>query len=112
MNNSMCDIFTILTKEINNTDRIRLYRDNDVWRAYERSAYLMSLILPSICSSKSVNHYYEIIIVSNTVCCEDCMNVLFEHEVVVKKQNYLEFNLSPMQISIEKFDEWKENILE
>lgn len=108
----MCDIFTILTKEVNNIDRIRLYRDNDVWRAYERSAYLMSLILPSICSSKSVNLYYEIIIASSEVCCEDCMNVLFEHEVVVKKQNYLEFNLSPMQISIEKFDEWKENILE
>lgn len=53
----MRDIFTILEKEINNTNRIMLYKDDGVWRAYEHSAYLLSLVLPSVCSTKNIGGF-------------------------------------------------------
>ncbi len=106
----MRDIFTILEKEINNTSRIMLYKDDGVWRAYEHSAYLLSVVLPSVCSTKNINNYYEIIIASNAICCDECMNALLQHEVITKEADYMEFDLTGLQISTEKFDEWKENI--
>lgn len=106
----MRDIFTILEKEISNTSRIMLYKEDGMWRAYEHSAYLLSVVLPSVCSTKNINNYYEIIIASNTICCDECMNTLLQLEVIAKEADYMEFDLTELKISTEKFDEWKENI--
>lgn len=59
--------------------------------------------------TQNINNY-EIIITSNTICCDDCMNTLLQQEAITSEADYMEFDLTGLQIPTEKFDEWKENI--
>ncbi|MFV0270479.1 MAG: hypothetical protein ACK5HZ_02175 [Macellibacteroides fermentans] len=38
------------------------------------------------------------------------MNTLLQQEAITSEADYMEFDLTGLQIPTEKFDEWKENI--
>lgn len=73
-------------------NRIYLYLNGNVWRAYEQSAHLLRKRIPEATSGNDVFPYYEVILGAAYTTLELVMNRL-QGALILVRDNYIEIRL-------------------
>ncbi len=101
---------SVLSKEANNPDSVYLYREGDVWCAYERSAYYLArLASPLQLAKEIIGGGYDVVLLKAVFHFDD-MGSLSSPFIQLKRVSRNKMLLR-LQSCAEGFREWKEKQL-
>lgn len=101
---------SVLSKEADNPDSVYLYREGDVWCAYERSAYyLAKLASPLLLAKEIIGGGYDVVLLKAVFHIDD-MSRLSSPFIQLKKVSRNKIRLQ-LHACAEGFREWKEKQL-
>lgn len=101
---------SVLSKEVNNPDSVYLYREGDVWCAYERSAYYLArLASPLSLVKEIIGGGYDVVLLKAVFHIDD-MGSLASPFVQLQQISRNKILLR-MKSCTEGFREWKEKQL-
>lgn len=72
----MNDFLKILSREVDNPDRIYLYYENGDWYAYEHSAYRLKQVLGECCIQQVISLTYQVVLVRAQISGQHLENEL------------------------------------
>ncbi|MGN1232884.1 MAG: hypothetical protein ACI4UJ_05490 [Candidatus Cryptobacteroides sp.] len=100
----------VLIQELHNKDSIHLYSIGEYWRAFDKSAYALSLILPDSESTLLTVRDYPLPVLMVSAHYEAVNKLLFTKVVAKRNPDYIHFITKP--IDRESYRRWRDELLD
>lgn len=100
----------VLIQELDNKDNIHLYSIGEYWRAFDKSAYALSLILPDSESTLLTISDYPFLVLMVSAHYEVVNRLLFTKVVAKRNPDYIHLITKP--IDREAYRRWRDEILD
>lgn len=106
----MNDFLKILSREVDNPDRLYLYPENGYWYAYEQSACRLKQVAGECCIQRVINRTYEVVLVRARISDRCLENELEQFQAlspgVLVYDTHIEIPLKRQSPVV--FDRWKQ----